>query len=635
MKRMRLDRGRAGALCSAAAAALMALALPTSALATPRDDMRDAYATALDQFNNLDYPAAAATIESGISKAQSEGAGGDPSLASLYVLKAALLYSNEGDAAQARIMEALKRAVGLNYHVVIPVEVRSQELSTMLAQARKSTGQAEPDPITHTFPEPACGGELVFEALLGVPDGGQAALYWRFVGETDFRTVQMETFSNVATAVVRSAEHNDQDIEYILAAFDAGGNNVANLGTVEQPLSLPQNCGAAVGDGDGDVVGDGDGDAGDGDGDTGDGDGDGDDGGAKGSSTLPKFWFNIGLGTGFGIARGNVEASYTAYRPASADFLYGAEEHACAIARWIGGPDGLPSAEDLVGDGDPNTPLDTSMVHPMSAFGVYSPPGQAMEIAGAYNPQRCASKHPVSPGLASAPFHIAPEIAFRIGDRVVLGVFARLQVVTGSRVFLPDPDKPYGDPNVPTEGTQYWDDVYADSPEGAKFSTGFTWAIGGKFKYMLGKDGKKFRPYVGAYGGYGQSRLRVNLGFGQDRNGNSVPDDEEVGADAIDAMGNQCFQVWPYNGTCDGMGNPVGSHPDNQKAGFVRQEAQNSGDTRIDTVRIGPGFLGALVGFNYQIHKNFGLFGEFQAGGWFPSTGSALFDLTVGPAITF
>ena len=59
------------------------------------------------------------------------------------------------------------------------------------------------------------------------------------------------------------------------------------------------------------------------------------------------------------------------------------------------------------------------------------------------------------------------------------------------------------------------------------------------------------------------------------------------------------------------------------------------GSDRIDVVRIGPGFVGALVGFNYQIVKNFALFGELNIGGWFPSQASMLIDITVGPAITF
>jgi hypothetical protein len=64
--------------------------------------------------------------------------------------------------------------------------------------------------------------------------------------------------------------------------------------------------------------------------------------------------------------------------------------------------------------------------------------------------------------------------------------------------------------------------------------------------------------------------------------------------------------------------------------------ANSAGDeNRVDTVAIGPGFIGALVGFNLQLHKHFAIFGELQLGGWFPKTGSFLIDFNVGPAITF
>jgi hypothetical protein len=45
--------------------------------------------------------------------------------------------------------------------------------------------------------------------------------------------------------------------------------------------------------------------------------------------------------------------------------------------------------------------------------------------------------------------------------------------------------------------------------------------------------------------------------------------------------------------------------------------------------------VGALFGVNFQLHKNFSIFAELDAGLWFPNTTSGLFDLQVGPAITF
>src|SRR5690606_24307934 len=87
-------------------------------------------------------------------------------------------------------------------------------------------------------------------------------------------------------------------------------------------------------------------------------------------------------------------------------------------------------------------------------------------------------------------------------------------------------------------------------PAGIKQKLAFKYqfAIGAKFKYFLGKDAWKVRPYVGAYIGGGHTRLRVNMGFANDRNGNSVPDNLEIGSDTD--LAGDCFPVWPYNGAC-------------------------------------------------------------------------------------
>jgi len=617
-----MKRGTATVRIAGVLALGLVLASPATAQASPRDNMREAYATALDQFNNLDYPAADAAIEAGIQAAEAEGAGSDPVLASLYVLRAALLYSNEGEGAQARIVEAMKRAAALNYHVVVPLEVRSDELQAYLDQARQ-TVSGPSDAITHQYPEPACGGDLVFEALLGVPDGGQAALYWRKAGEGEFTSAAMDTFSNVAVAVIPADEHEDADIEYFIYAFDASNNPVANLGLQEDPRVLPQNCAPIV-------VPEGPTDDGE---DVSEEEPEVSDKSPKetDAGALPKVWINIGLGTGLGIARGRVEQTYWQFRPNEADFLYGDAEAACAISRWLG------DGENLA---DPSLLYDP--MNPTLAFAVYGPAGRAADLATAYDVDKCAERHPVTTGIASAPFHIAPEVAFRIGKRISLGVFTRLQVVTGSKVISEHAGNNPGDPGAvnpnldPADpdmqaGTSYWSNVYSESPEGQRLKHKFTWALGVKFRYFLGKDEKKFRPYVGGFAGYGQSRLRVNLNFGQDANGNSVPDSEEIAADATDAAGSNCVGVWPYNVACNSL-TGGDDRMENLKAQTVQSNA--SGD-RIDTVVIGPGFLGALVGFNMQIVKNFALFAEVHAGGWFPSTGSALFDLNVGPAITF
>jgi hypothetical protein len=282
-----------------------------------------------------------------------------------------------------------------------------------------------------------------------------------------------------------------------------------------------------------------------------------------------------------------------------------------------------------------------------SVFDVYGG-AQASALAQSYNPSECAKHHPVKSGMAPALFHIAPEIQIRVAKRLSVGVFARLQVVTGSQVYRDDPNKPTGTPALGTSagsmeseiarqqgvGTSYWEDVYAPDPQGFRSKHPFTWAAGVKLRYFLLDDMKKFRLFVGGFAGYGNARLRVDMGFANDKNGNSVPDNQEVGADAPYLGGGQydlanCYPVWPYQNGCtdpDGMGDRL----------LAASVAQNSdGQNRIDTVRLGPAFIGATFGFNYQIVKNFAFFGELDIGGWFPNTGSLLFDLTVGPAISF
>jgi hypothetical protein len=155
---------------------------------------------------------------------------------------------------------------------------------------------------------------------------------------------------------------------------------------------------------------------------------------------------------------------------------------------------------------------------------------------------------------------------------------------------------------------------------------GFTGAGGIKVKYFLGKDdSKKFRVFVGGMIGGGFARLRVPMGFANDRNGNSVPDDQESASD-FDTLGN-CQPVWPYSGGC------TGKEPGAMLAGTVATSADKS--QRVDTVRIGGAFIGATFGFNYQLVKNFALFAEAQVSVWFPKTSSFLIDLNLGPVITF
>jgi hypothetical protein len=571
-------------LASLSIGALAGLA-PQQAWAGPRDDMKAAYDNALAQANNLEYDAALGIINGAISTAESSGNANDPVLASLYMLRAALTFSAQGHGAAPKILADLKRAVSLNYYVVVPIEMRSDDLAAYMQQARSSSGATAPEPITLKTPEPACGAPLHFEVLLSVPDGGQAALYWRKAGSgSEFVGAEMPTFSNVAEVDIPADQHGDANLEYFVYAFDASGNPAANLGLQDSPMTLEQSC--KTDEPEEPVVVEEEPKK------------------PKGPATLPRVWINLGVGTGFGIASGTAEHTYRQFFPRGQQ-EYGPAEAGCAIARWVAG------TRDVTAVGAPEL---------IQAFDTFGSPGSTAAMMAAFNPNECAEHHPVSTGFASAPFHIAPEISVRIGKRFSLGVYSRLQVVHGAKVFRDDPTKPLQQ--------SFLEDVYADAPVGVKQKIPFTFAVGLKFKVFLGKEHWKLRPFVGLAAGGGFARLRVNMGFANDRNGNSVPDNQEIGFDTN--LAGDCFPVWPYNNACSG----ANMMADNNKAAAV-STSPNSADSRIDTVRIGPGFVSALVGFNYQIVKNFGLFGELGLGGWFPDQGSFLIDLTVGPSITF
>ncbi|NVB42962.1 hypothetical protein G6O69_34390 [Pseudenhygromyxa sp. WMMC2535] len=569
-------------LVSGVLAAIIGLA-PQAALAAPRDDMKAAYDKALSQANNdLDYEGALSTINNAITSAINAGLGDDPVLASLYMLRAALTFTAEGHAAKDRIIADLKGAVILNYYVVVPVEMRSDDLAKYMEQARQASGLSAPQPITLREVSPTCGEDMHFEVLLSVPDGGSAALYWRKQGDTgEFNGAEMAAFSNVAEVDVPASGHADANIEYFVYAFDASNNPVANLGLQDEPMVLEQNCNAEPVEADEPEVEE----------------------KPKEESSLPRFWVNIGFGTGFGVASGTAENTYRQFFPRGAQ-AYGAAEAGCAIARWV------------AGEKDVSTVDATKLLAAFQSFGA---PDQIDAMVASYDATACAERHPVSTGMAIAPFHIEPEFSFRLGNRVSLGVFSRLQVVTGAKLYRDDASK--------SLSTAYTEDVRSINPQGVRQKVAFSWTAGIKFKYFLGKDEWKIRPFVGAFAGYGHARLRVDMGFANDRNGNSVPDDVEIASD-VDSTGSGCFPVWPYNNACDS-----GNNEDATIAQSVAQNADSS--NRIDVVKIGPVFAGAMFGFSYQIAKHFALFGELQIGGYFPDQSSVLFDLVVGPSITF
>jgi hypothetical protein len=252
------------------------------------------------------------------------------------------------------------------------------------------------------------------------------------------------------------------------------------------------------------------------------------------------------------------------------------------------------------------------------------------ELIAAYDAQACARRHPVRAGLALAPLHVAPEFGVRIGKAVVLSVFARLQVVTGSRVFTEDRDKSLAD--------SFAQDVLNPNPSGTLSRISeppFTFAVGAKAKYYF-REGARLRPFVGGFAGYGFARFRVPMGFSNDRNGNSVPDEAETALHgpqnaAGEIIPETCVPVWPYNAGCE---RSIAGADIRTLAGNVRSNTP-AGDQRIDTVKIGPGFVGAVGGVQYQVVDHFAVWGEITAGVYFPQGTTVLFDLTIGPVVTF
>jgi hypothetical protein len=612
----RSRRGLGALALAAGLGVLVGLAGPAGvAQAGPRDDMKAAYQTAQAQFSELELDAAQATLEAAVARAQGAGMAVDPAIAPLLVLRGGIIYSNTGD--RSRTVAAFQEAVRADYYAALPIELRSAELQALLEEARAGVPKPTSGPIAHTPPAAAKGQDIALEALSAVPvsEGVTMVVYWRPAGsKAEYAALYLETFGNLGTVVIPASQHGDADIEYFFYVYSGTQQALANLGDKDKPLVLAL---GAAGSTDG-----GEGDGGDEDGGKGDG---GKGGGKPGTSKWPRVFINIGVGTGFGIARGAAELTYQQFTPGTFGTPYGPAEQACAIERWYAG-------EGDVAASPAEFAQHLAMLDPAVI------PGTGIEnLAAAYNGDQCGLRHPVTTGFASAPFHLAPEVSVRVLDRDVgtrrslaltMGLFGRLQVVTGSKVFTEDPNQ--------SLTQSFSTDVLSPNPKGFQRKPPFTWALGVKVKALISRRGGKLSGMIGGFGGYGTTRLRVNMGFSNDRNGNSVPDRAETAlsgpADANNQVPiDQCTPVWPYNNGC--MASDAGTI--DQTLARSVQTNSPAGEMRIDTVKIGPGFAGLLVGFNYQIHKNFALFGELDVGGWFPNTGSLLIDISAGPAITF
>ncbi len=588
--------------------------------AGPRDAVSDAYITAFEQSNNFEFGAALGTLDTAISNAKSSGLGDDPSLAKMYAMKAGLLWAETQDRGQA--LQACIDAIRLDYNVKLPIELAPPELLAIFNEARASLPQPT-DAVVHTIPPGTPNADIEFIAVANasLPLGSSIVMYWRPAGtDGEFTGEEMlnDGEGNWGAFTLPVDKHQGNDVEYFFYAFDPSQQVIVNRGDKRNPLVLKMDENAAV------PAGAATADGGDGD------DGNDDDGDeekpkkkkSSGKSSLPRVFINLGIGTGLGIARGTAELTYEQYTPGIPGAVYGPPEQACAIERWYAGR--TPLAGDQL--------TFASHLQEIEAFGAvpYTPGDEAERtaLASAYDPAYCGRRHPVSTGFALAPFHIAPELGIRVGKRVVVSVFGRFQVVTGSNVETDDTR--LGRPE--SFSTQ----VKAASPPGFRQRPSFTWAAGAKVKYFFGKDERKFRLFAGGFAGYGQARLRVPMNFSNDRNGNSVPDRGEtalhgpIDPDTGFVDPNNCVPVWPYNGGC--------SQEESAAEVLISQSVRNvtaADDERIDTVVIGPAMFGAVFGFNYQIHKNFAFFMELNVGGWVPDTSSLLFDLNLGPAITF
>lgn len=325
----------------------------------------------------------------------------------------------------------------------------------------------------------------------------------------------------------------------------------------------------------------------------------------------PRLYVNVGVGTGVGLAHGEAEQSYEQYVPG---VNYGSEEQACAIARWYAGNGPLAAGPDEL----------AALVDP-----TVLPGGDPGILQDNYDPEACGRRQGLDPGIASAPLHLTPELMVRLLDRdigerrslaLLAGAFGRLQVITGSRFFTNERDE---------TPLLTLDDARSIAPAGVQRKPAFTWAVGGKLQALITRrDGRRrLHGMIGIFGGYGRSRLRVDLDFSNDRNGNSVPDRREA---ASSDSSEGCVAVFPYNAGCR---SDTQSRVQAKDADTVRRV--ESSDRRIDTVALGPAFAGVLVGFRYQPLEHFGIYGEVDIGAWFPDVGSLLVDVNVGPSITF
>ena len=578
---------------------------PAVALAGPREDLGNAHIDAAVQLDNIDLEGALATLDAAIVAALDAGLAGDPSLAKMYTMRAGIVWSLTAD--RAATLESCIEAVKSDYNATPPIELASDELTQICNEARAGIARPTAE-VVHTPPTGTPHEDIEFVATANtvMPPGSTLVMYWRPAGsEAEHTGVEMvgDGEGNWGAVTLEVAAHEGKDIEYFFYAFDQNQGTLVHRGDKTNPLILEMDehtaTNATTVDEEPEEAKR-----------------------PKAKSSLPRVFINLGVGTGLGVAHGTAELTYLQYRPAVPGVSYTSAEQACAAERWYAA--GGPLASDVATFQQHLAQMELLGATPYTA----GDEAARASFAQAYNPRNCDQRHPVSTGVAVAPLHLSPEIGVRVGRALVLSVYGRLQVLTGSRVF--------GDDITVDRATSFETNARAVVPRAFRQRPPFTWAIGAKAKYFFGKDDRKLRVFAGGFAGYGQARLRVPMSFANDRNGNSVPDSEETALsgprqpDGAVAPAT-CVPVWPYHNGCvdDAEGEATRSVAEDIDLGTP------AGEERIDTVVIGPVMLGALLGVNLQLHQNFGLFAEANLGLWLPDTTSALLDLSVGPVLTF
>lgn len=584
---------RARRLCtSVLAVALWSSARVAVAAQEPVGDavsLEGAYRDAMAALDEIDLPGALRLLDDALAASTHAD---DPRRATLLAFKAGVLFAIDGD--EAATLAVLREAVAIDPYVDVPIELRTAEVEALLAQARADVSMPPPS-VRVTASEPRADAPIEFSVhlRLSVPPDAVAVLYWRPAGAQGYETLPLSRFGNVAEGRLAPERHGDRDVEYFVVVFAADRAPLAQTGEAAAPhrLRFPGAERREV---------------------------------AKASPAsrpaLPRWFVHVGAGFGFGMASGSVERTYRALTPGTDP--YGPSEQACAIERWAAGGGALARDRDAV----------------LARFGALQQADPTLlplpidVLADAYRPDACAARHTVRGQFAVAPFHLVPEVGVRVGSMVVLSVFSRLQVVTASDVRgAPDPEGRYGE--------AFAQEARSGDPRGAArglVGPAFTFAVGAKARAFLPSLHRRVRPFAGGFAGYGFARFRTPLSQSQDRNGNSVPDASETsisgerGPDGSISP-EACVPVWPYNQAC--RSDAVGAI-DRSLAAVVRDQTSAS-ERRVDTVRLGPGFVGALVGVHIDLARHLALWAELDVGVWFPHNPSVLFDLSVGPVLTF